>query len=108
MAKEYIEREYLVKEAEAVLDFRKKYYTDKARIADAASTVEWLKYYAPAADVVEVVRCGECKHNVANWNHDELDVKDYTDITCDFFMTDGMCSDDFCSYGKRQEVDGDG
>lgn len=56
MAKEYIERDYLVKEAEAVLDFRKKYYTDVARIADAAATVEWLKYYAPTADVVEVFR----------------------------------------------------
>lgn len=50
--KEYIEREWLVNDALAVLDFRKKYYMDKARIADAASTVEWLKYYAPAADVV--------------------------------------------------------
>lgn len=52
--KEYIERDWLVKEAEAVLVFREQHYTDKNRIADAASTVEWLKYYAPAADVVEV------------------------------------------------------
>lgn len=52
--KEYIERDWLVKEAEAVLVFRERHYTDKNRIADAASTVEWLKYYAPAADVAEV------------------------------------------------------
>ena len=55
------------------------------------------------ADVVEVVRCKECKHNVANWQHDELDEEDYTDITCDYFMTDGMEADDFCSYGERNE-----
>ena len=35
---------------------------------------------APTADVVEVVRCKDCKHNVANWQHDELDIEDYTDI----------------------------
>ena len=57
---------------------------------------------APAADVVEVVRCKDCKHNVANWNHDELDETDYTDIVCDYFMTDGLNPDDFCNYGERK------
>ena len=54
-------------------------------------------------DIVEVVRCKDCKHNVANWKHDELDIGDYTDITCDYFMTDGMEADDYCSYGERKE-----
>ena len=57
----------------------------------------------PAADVVEVVRCKDCKHNVANWEHDELDVADYTDIVCDYFMTDGMTATDYCSYGVRKD-----
>lgn len=52
--KEYIERDYLVKEAEAILMFRKQFRMSKERIEDAAATLEWLKYYAPAADVVEV------------------------------------------------------
>lgn len=52
-------------------------------------------------DRVEVVRCKDCVHNVANWNHsDPLDITDYTDITCDYHMTDGMYPNDFCSYGK--------
>ena len=94
MAKEYIEREYLVKEAEAVLDFRKKHYTDKARIADAASTVEWLKYYAPAADVVEVVRCKDC-------------IKRKTQDCSMYYEADGEqysweVDDDFCSQGERR------
>ena len=58
---------------------------------------------APTADVVEVVRCRDCKHNVANWQHDELDIGDYTDIVCDYFMTDGMEANDYCSYGERSE-----
>lgn len=99
MAKEYIEREYLVKEAEAVLDFRKKYYTDKDRIADAASTVEWLKYYAPAADVVEVVRCRDCKHRV-DW-HEE----GYADDTgmCIAAIQHIVAPNHFCSYGERRD-----
>ena len=67
--------------------------------------VEFLVSIQPAADVVEVVRCKDCKHNVANWKHDELDATDYTDIVCDYFMTDGMCPDDFCSYGERKETE---
>ena len=55
------------------------------------------------ADVVEVVRCKDCKHNVANWQHDELDIGDYTDIVCDYFMTDGMEANDYCSHGERSE-----
>lgn len=58
---------------------------------------------ATAVDFVEVVRCKDCKHNVANWEHDELDIGDYTDITCDYFMTDGMEADDYCSRGERKE-----
>ena len=44
----------------------------------------------PAADVVPVVRCKDCKH----------------------YQTDYMCflrkPDDFCSYGERKDGDGNG
>lgn len=59
-----------------------------------------------ADDLESVVRCKDCIHNVANWNHDELDETDYTDITCDFFMTDGMEPNDYCSYGVLKEREG--
>lgn len=57
----------------------------------------------PTADVEEVVRCKYCKHNAANWEHDELDATDYTDIVCDYWMSDGLEPDDWCSYGERRE-----
>ena len=50
----------------------------------------------------EIVLCKDCKHNVSNWQHDELDATDYTDIVCDYFMTDGMEKDDFCSRGEMK------
>lgn len=58
---------------------------------------------------MEVVRCKDCKYNVANWHtqdthNDPLNITDYTDITCDYFMTDGMEANDFCSKGEKVDV----
>jgi hypothetical protein len=73
--------------------------------ANCSHRVTWdeAKRKCLSPDVVEVVRFRDCKHNVANWEHDELDIGDYTDITCDYFMTDGMEADDFCCRGERIE-----
>lgn len=52
--------------------------------------------YAPAVDVVEVVRCKDCKHYEIH--------KPSVTLNCE---RDGrlipMMPDDFCSYGKRKE-----
>ena len=58
--------------------------------------------YTPTADVVEVVRCSECKHC---WHH----VPDYTypDRTDEVWecvkKIDWVEPDHFCSYGERKE-----
>ena len=45
---------------------------------------------APAADVVEVVRCKDCKHFVSE--------------VCRHDFAMNLCrGDDFCSYGERKE-----
>lgn len=60
-------------------------------------------YYAieavPAADVVEVVRCGECIHNYGVKANCEFNPRD---IVCDWWSTDGMDETDFCSRGERR------
>lgn len=52
----------------------------------------------PVSDVIEVVRCKDCKY--AKKSKDVLGVPDYeclkTDITC-------LDADDFCSYGERED-----
>lgn len=90
---EYIEREALLNEAKK-----------RAQAFSVALIYEAIKE-APACDVVEVVRCGECKYNVANMEKDPLDATDYsgTDIVCSYFMTDGLHPDDFCSKAERSE-----
>lgn len=56
-------------------------------------------------DEVPVIRCEDCKHNVANKKIDPLDITDYSgeDIVCDYFMTDGLNPNDYCSYAERKE-----
>ena len=57
------------------------------------------------AQNTELIRCKDCKHNVANRKTDPLDTADYSgiDIVCDYFMTDGQEPDDYCSHGERKE-----
>ena len=56
----------------------------------------------PAADVVEVVRCKDCKYNYGIANNCEY-AKD--DIVCCYWESDGLHSDDFCSKGERKETE---
>ena len=59
----------------------------------------------PAADVVEVVRCGQCKHSR------ELDRSDpyensFVDgcVWCMMGRGDGVAKDQFCDEGERKEA----
>lgn len=102
--KEYIERDYLVKEAEAILMFRKQFYMDKKYIQDAAATLEWLKYYAPAANVVEVVRCKDCKYYAAmitDTVSGDMETAPWGICTQPWFNSDeyDVQENGYCSYG---------
>lgn len=52
----------------------------------------------PAIESVPVVRCKDCKHNYSK-KHNKC--YNHEDIVCDYFETDGLNDDDFCSYGER-------
>jgi hypothetical protein len=52
-----------------------------------------------ANDVVQVVRCKDCKHLVLT---DEGE-HNPNDCVCDYWMTDGLNDNDFCYYGERKE-----
>lgn len=60
--------------------------------------------YLPTIEAKPVVYCKDCKYNVANRQQDPLDITDYTDITCDYFMTDRMSPNDYCSQGVKIPV----
>lgn len=79
---------------------------------DALKAIEWtwagkaafdnLKAI-PAADVVEVVRCGECEHSIMHkspYNYEKvLACKDPHGVTIR-----AVKPMHFCSYGKKREV----
>lgn len=54
----------------------------------------------PSADVVPVVRCGACKHNYGLTHCEEWTPGD---VVCDYWMTDGLHFEDFCSKGEKAE-----
>ena len=80
-------------------------YIDANKMADELSKVPWYKREDekqavrmvkefPAADVVEVVRCKECKHRDGDYCHNN----DGFAHAGDFFF---VRPDDFCSRGEK-------
>lgn len=67
-----------------------KYFTVYADEEWTSSELEGLLNNAPTIDAVEVVRCGECRHMMANGS-------------CYMFADDNIkpSTSDFCSYGER-------
>lgn len=49
------------------------------------------------APSIDIVRCSECKHNVGLTNGFWEE-----DIVCDYWESDGLTTDDYCSYGERK------
>ena len=94
---EYVSRELLKKRFKKRLDWLKKDIHDEYSLGlhDGCEYDTKLIDEIPAADVVPVVRCRECKH---------CDPENYH---CDHPM--GTAAplrrkpDDFCSYGERKE-----
>jgi hypothetical protein len=66
---------------------------------------KWLRecFEEVEVDMVEAVRCKDCKHLVLTeeGNHNP------NDCVCDYWMTDGLKDDDFCSNGERRENEAD-
>ena len=50
----------------------------------------------PTADVVEVIRCKDCKH------YKKINYDDISQNTCEI-TTKRQQPDDYCSYGERKE-----
>lgn len=101
--KEYIDREaakkaifdYICGHAMSKFPSKELFIASKRGAEGAFNEID----YVPAADVVEVVRCKECKHG--HWNQETCHGKPI--YYCD--RTDLQVSKyDFCSYGVRKEL----
>lgn len=99
----YINREALIKQVKAI---HKAVDTSDSNIAydtgfhSATSQIQGLIAWMPAADVVKVVRCKDCKHfkpqNIsAHWHS--------TERYCMRKVAIKVNEDDFCSYGEKKD-----
>ena len=93
--KEYIEREAMIQRLKNTPLFS-NFNTGGIFLRDGVID---LVEKQPAADVVEVVRCKDCRFKTLTQDGEY----NPEDIVCEFFMTDGMQENDFCSYGERKE-----
>ncbi len=93
MAKEYIERESLLKDG---IPCSCGHVTDEGIVMIPLRDVRKFIKSVPAADVVEVVRCKDCRYWVAEKK------------LC--ININGLCTardnsqDNFCSHGKRRVI----
>ena len=88
---EYIEREALLEDLQAAVE-------NGGMGGMVASALKRYVKRAPAADVVEVVRCEDCKHA---WIHPCGYVYCHRDGRNAYEMTFNL--DSFCSYGERKD-----
>ena len=59
---------------------------------------------APTADVVEVVRCKDCKYCEIYYPVKHLGIESVKNFYCNFSReVVGRFENDFCSYGERKE-----
>lgn len=101
----YIDADKLLEELQEELDFKTSMYTGeqneffdrglKCAIGDVKRQ--------PTADVVEVVRCKDCKH----WKKGDFmvgnDLKNMEFGGGCLFVNSARFESDFCSYGERKE-----
>lgn len=69
-------------------------FTDSAEARGANKVIERIKWM-PAADVVEVVRCGECKH----WKTED----DHCTHPAGLCATGVKARNNHCSFGKPKD-----
>lgn len=90
---EYIEREKTVELLRSLGN--REYRKENGTIQEAIKMISYPEY-TPAADVVPVVRCKDCKYLVnATVNANGFLICDVNDME--------IAPDDFCSYGEPKE-----
>lgn len=90
---EYIDREALIKDIGDSVRFSSRNGVS-AEMRGATKIVERI-YSAPIVDVVEVVRCKDCKYRKT------AECSMYVECDCGSQHT-WECDNDFCSYGERK------
>ena len=100
MMKKHMTQEVAIKSAWMILEGLG--YREREN-RELAKTVEDVFDTAPAADVVEVVRCRDCK-NYRPWGK-VYERKDYTGL-CIVWSNMSVHKEDYCSHAVRKSKEG--
>ena len=102
---EYIERNALISDISETVIFSGKPGHTSAEMRGANKVIDRIRE-APAADVVEVVRCGKCIF-AKPMTKTEKELYSHECIVCLQLSPYGsrivMSSDSYCSYGERKD-----
>lgn len=82
---------------ELVKEYNRRWQEGGLKLAWIEKAVDSVR---PVEDVVPVVRCKDCKHNYSKKCHKGYN---HEDIVCDYWDTDGLSDDGFCSRAERSE-----
>lgn len=66
-----------------------------------------IEVIAHAERVCELVRCKDCKHwgsTISQADREQCALKG-VDLVCNYWESDGLYSEDFCSYAERKETE---
>ena len=105
---EYIEREALIARLKFKVETDPTYNHLKQRGLESAMA---RVRKAPAADVVEVVRCKDCEHCVDAHNDGfmycmrPIEAEDYSETGYRYPLEVRVGFNGFCSYGERRDSD---
>ena len=98
----HIDRDKLLKDISESVVFSGRSGIPSAEVRDANKVIDRIKS-APAADVVEVVRCKDCVYRVPI-NERQFSYKGKPAMHC--VIHSRLCSEnEYCSYGERRETD---
>ena len=94
----YIDAEELTQEVERIIESNEKNLditprTKEVYLLGMKHTLDFVKV-TPAADVVEVVRCKDCKH----FRPSEISTANF----CEWHSDLEIQGNDFCNYGERK------
>jgi hypothetical protein len=100
----YIDADALLAELQEEIDFKTPMYTEEQNMyftAGLKCAYRDVKHQ-PTADVVEVVRCNDCKHNPDNGGECDRSITHTSrDYVCEV-NTYRYIGLDYCSYGERR------
>ena len=103
----YIDADLLLKDINKSVVFSVRNGTNSPELRGAKKILDQIIKHKSTADVVEVVRCKDCKHRETfecpMYHEEDIEWDDDGYTECETIIHDMTTDDAFCSYGERKD-----